>query len=721
MDKFRVYKQLKKVILFIVLSVSLNFFNVYGKVQNKEAKITKKIKPPIAKKIKKELIKHGDTRIDNYFWLRERENPEVISYLKAENAYLKETLKHTDDFQEKLFKEIVGRIKKDDSSVPYRKNGYFYYTRYEKEKEYPIYCRKKENMKGKEEVLLNVNNMAEGHKFYRVTGLSISPDNNKLSYGVDTISRRKYSIFIKDLKTGKILPDKIINTTGRAVWAEDNKTMFYTAKDKTLRAYKIFRHQLGGNTNEDKEIYHEKDPTFSTYVSRTKSDKYIMIASYSTLSTEFRFIKAEDPGQEFKIIHPREKDLEYSVDHFEGNFYIKTNYKAKNFRLMSTPVNKTSKSDWKEIIPHRKDVFLTDFEIFRDFLVLSERKNGLINLRVIKWKDKSEHYLNFGEEAYSAYISYNPEFKTNQLRYGYSSMTTPGSTYDYNMEKRTKKLLKQQEVIGDFKPENYKTERHYALAKDGAKIPISLVYRTGMKKDGKNPLLLYGYGSYGASMSAYFSSVRLSLLDRGFVYAIAHIRGGQEMGRYWYEDGKLLKKKNTFTDFIDCAEYLIGKKFTTPGKLFAMGGSAGGLLMGAIVNMRPDLFKGIVAGVPWVDVITTMLDDTIPLTTSEYDEWGDPNKKEYYDYMLSYSPYDNVGKKNFPSMLVTTGLHDSQVQYWEPAKWVAKIRANKTDDNILLLHTNMDAGHGGVSGRFRRYRETALEYAFMFDLMGIRE
>ncbi|MEN8154718.1 MAG: S9 family peptidase [Acidobacteriota bacterium] len=681
----------------------------------------KKIKPPIAKIIKRELVKHGHIRIDNYFWLRDRKDPEVINYLKAENSYLKESLKHTEKFQKDLFDEIVGRIKKDDTSVPYKKNGYFYYTRYEKGKEYPIYCRKKESMKGKEEVLLNVNNMAKGYKYFHVTGLSVSPDNKKLSYGVDTVSRRKYSIFIKNLETGKIFPEKIINSTGRAVWANDNKTIFYTKKDKTLRAYKIFRHLLKTKTIKDKEIYHEKDSTFSAFAIKTKSDKYIMILSYSTLSTEYRFIDASIPMDDFKIIHPRENDLEYSVDHYKNNFYIKTNYKAKNFRLMSTPVTKTSKSNWKEIIPHRKDVFLSGFELFQDNLVLSERKNGLINLRVIRWKDKSEHYLDFGEEAYAAYISYNPEFNTRLLRYGYSSMTTPDSTYDYDMGKRTRKLLKQQEVIGDFKPENYKTERHYAKAKDGTKIPISLVYRKGIKKDGENPLLLYAYGSYGASMNPYFSSVRLSLLDRGFVYAIAHIRGGQEMGRYWYEDGKLLKKKNTFTDFIDCAEYLVEKKFTNSGKIFAMGGSAGGLLMGAIVNMKPGLFKGVVAQVPWVDVVTTMLDDTIPLTTSEYDEWGDPNKKEYYDYMLSYSPYDNVGKKKFPSMLVTTGLHDSQVQYWEPAKWVAKIRANRTDNNILLLHTNMEAGHGGASGRFKRYRETALEYAFMFNLLGIKE
>ena len=679
------------------------------------------IKPPVAEKIKKELTIHGDTRVDNYYWLNERENPKVLEYLKAENEYKEAVMKHTEALQEKLYNEIVGRIKQTDMSVPYKESGYYYYSRYEEGNEYPIYCRKKGSLEKEEKILLNVNEMAEGYEFYNVAGYSVSSNNNLIAFGVDTVSRRKYTIYFKNLTTGEILPDKIPNTTGRAAWANDNKTVFYSIKDKTLRSYKILKHVLGIDVSSDKEVYHEKDVTFGTYVYKTKSKKYLIIGCGSTLSSEYRFLDAAKPDGEFKIIQPREKDLLYSIAHYKDKFFIRTNYKAKNFRLMETPVHKTTKENWKEVIPHREDVLLQGYEIFRDFLVVNERKNGLPNLRIIRWDKKGEHYLDFGEETYSAYIAYNPEFDTDLLRYRYSSLTTPGSVFDYNMNTKKKKLLKQQEVLGDFDSENYHAERLYATAKDGTKVPISLVYRKGLEKNGDNPLLLYGYGSYGASMNANFSSVRLSLLDRGFVYVIAHIRGGQEMGRYWYEEGKLLKKKNTFTDFIACAEHLIAEKFTNSEKLFALGGSAGGLLMGAVVNMRPDLFKGIIAAVPWVDIITTMLDDSVPLTTSEFDEWGNPNNKEYYDYMLSYSPYDNVKAKDYPAMLVTTGLHDSQVQYFEPAKWVAKLRTSKTDDNILLLHTNMEAGHGGVSGRFRRYRETALEYAFMLDLIGINK
>lgn len=675
------------------------------------------IKPPVAEKIAKELTLHGDTRVDNYFWLNQRDNPKVIEYLKAENAYKQAVLKHTEELQETLFKEIVGRIKQTDMSVPYKENGYYYYTGYKEGFEYPIYYRKRENLEAEEEILLNVNEMAEGYDFFNVTGLSVSSNNNLISYGVDTVSRRKYTIYFKDLTSGKIFSDEIPNTSGRAAWANDNKSVFYTLKDETLRPYKIFKHVLGTEVSSDELIFHEADNTYNTYAYKSKSKKFIIIGSTSTLSSEFRFLNADHPEEEFKIINPREKDLLYDVTHFGGYFYILTNNNAQNFRLMKTPLDKTTKENWIEVIPHRKDVLLQNFTLFKEFFVLNERKKGLPNLRIIKWEDNSEYYLDFGEEAYSAYVSINPEFDTELLRYGYSSLTTPSSTYDYNMKTREKKLLKQQEVLGDFSPENYRTERLYAAARDGVEVPISLVYRKGLEKNGDNPLLLYAYGSYGSSMNASFRSDRLSLLDRGFVYAIAHIRGGQEMGRWWYEDGKLLHKKNTFTDFIDCAEYLIAEKFTNKDKLFAAGGSAGGLLMGAILNMRPDLWEGVVASVPYVDVITTMLDDSIPLTSGEWDEWGDPRKKEYYDYMLSYSPYDQVKAQDYPAMLVTTGLHDSQVQYWEPAKWVAKLRDLKTDDNILLLHTNMEAGHGGQSGRFRRYRETALEYAFFLDLL----
>lgn len=707
---------MKKQTLFSLIFIIL--LNMSCKENTKD----KVPQPPVAQKIKKELTIHGDTRIDNYFWLRERENPKVIEYLNAENAYTDSVMAHTKDFQTKIFDEIVGRIKKDDSSVPYKENGYFYYSRYEKNGEYPIYCRKKDNLDAEEEIMLNVNEMAKGYSFYQIGGYQVSEDNKILAYSADTVSRRKYTIYFKDLTTDELLPDKIAITTGGITWANDNKTVYYTTKDpETLRSDKIYRHTLGTEQSEDKLVFEEKDETFSTFVYKSKSKKYLIIGSSSTLSTEYRYASADEAKPVFKVFQPREKDLEYHISHFEGKFYVRTNWNAKNFRLMETPIDKTSKENWKEIIPNRDDVLLEGIDVFKNYLVLSERKNGLTELRIVNQTDKSEYYLDFGEETYSAWTSTNLDFDTDILRYGYTSLTTPNSTFDYNMQTKEKTLLKQQEVLGDFSPDNYEAKRLWATAEDGTKIPISLVYKKGVKLDGNNPLLQYAYGSYGYSMDSYFSPVRLSLLDRGFVYAIAHVRGGEEMGRYWYEDGKLLKKKNTFTDFIACSEYLIKEKYTNKDKLFAMGGSAGGLLMGAIANMRPGLYKGIVAQVPWVDVVTTMLDSSIPLTTSEYDEWGNPNEKVYYDYMLSYSPYDQVKAQNYPNMLVTTGLHDSQVQYFEPTKWVAKLRAMKTNDNLLLLTINMDTGHGGASGRFDRYKETALEYVFMFDLLGIKK
>ena len=677
------------------------------------------ITPPRAKKVEKELTIHGDTRIDPYYWLNERDNPEVIAHLEAENRYKEAVLEPTEELQEKLFEEIVGRIKKTDMSVPYKFQGYFYYTRYEGEGEYPIYCRKAGSLDDEEEILLNVNEMAEGHDYYHVAGHSVSPDNRLLAYGVDTVSRRKYKIHFKNLETGEVLVDTIPNTTGGAVWAADNKTVFYAAKDDTLRAYKILRHALGTPVSEDVEIFHEEDPTFSTHVFKSKSRDYIFIGSFHTLSSEYRYIRADQPEAEFRIIQPRERDLEYDVEHFGDHFYILTNLGAENFRLMKTAIADPGKDRWEEVIPHRTEVLLENFEIFKNHLVLGERKEGLRQLRVRRWDGSEDYYVKFEEPAYTSYVSTNPEFDTPILRYGYTSLTTPNSIYDYHMDTREKELLKQEEVVGDFSPENYRSERFFVTARDGARVPLSMVYHKDVDKSGENPLLLYGYGSYGASMDPYFSSSRLSLLDRGFIFAIAHIRGGEEMGRQWYENGKLLKKKNTFYDFIDCAQYLVEKKYTNPDRLFAMGGSAGGLLMGAVVNMEPDLFKGIVAGVPWVDVVTTMLDDSIPLTTAEYDEWGDPNKKEYYDYMLSYSPYDNVTARAYPHILVTTGLHDSQVQYFEPAKWVQKLRELNTGDSRILLHINMEGGHGGISGRFRRHKETAMEYAFMLNLVGI--
>lgn len=675
--------------------------------------------PPQARQIPKELTTHGDTRVDKYYWLNERENPEVIAYLNAENEYTDKMLSHTENLQQELYQEIVGRIKQTDESVPYKDKGYWYYTRYEEGKEYPIFARKKGSLDAPEEVMLNANLRAEGQSYYAASGMDVSPNNRLLAFGEDTVSRRKYTLRFKDLQTGELLPDQIPNTTGSAVWANDNKTVYYTMKDPALRSFKIFKHTLGTPASQDQEVYHEADETFSTFVYKTKSDKYIIIGSGSTVSNEYRYLDADNPSGKFKVLQARERGLEYSVDHFGDKFYIVTNKDgASNFKLMQTPVNKTGKENWKEVIPRREDVLLEGIEIFKDYLVLQERKNGLTEIRVRKWNDpKTDYYIDFGEEAYTAYVDVNPDFDSQTLRFGYTSMTTPYSTYDYNMQTKEKDLLKQQEVLGDFDPNNYEAKRIYATATDGTKIPVSLVYRKGISLNGQNPTLLYGYGSYGNSMNPSFSSPRLSLLDRGFVFAIAHIRGGQEMGRQWYEQGKMLQKKNTFTDFIDAAEYLVEQNYTNPDKLFAQGGSAGGLLMGAVVNMRPDLFEGVLAAVPFVDVVTTMLDTSIPLTTGEFDEWGNPAEKQYYDYMLSYSPYDNVEAKDYPNMLVTTGLHDSQVQYWEPAKWVAKLREMKTDDNMLLLHTNMEAGHGGASGRFERYKETALQYAFLLNLL----
>lgn len=676
------------------------------------------IAAPVAAKIPKELTIHGDTRTDDYYWLNDRENPEVIAYLNAENAYQEAVMADTKDFQEKLFQEMKGRIKEDDESVPYKDNGYFYLTRYEEGKEYPIYSRKKDNLQAPEEVMLNVNDLAKGYSFFNVAGQSVSPSNELLAYGEDTLSRRIYTIRFKNLKTGEMLADEIPNTTGGAVWSNDNKYVFYSVKDETLRPVKVYRHQMGTPSTSDKLIYEEKDDTFSAYVYKTKSKKYVVIGAYQTLSQEYRVLNADNPTGEFRLIQPRERGLEYSIGHFGDKFYIRTNLDARNFRLMSTPENATTKENWTEVIPNRDDVLFEDMDMFKNYLVLSERKNGITQLRIRPWSGAAEHYIEFGEAAYVAATSTNPEFDTDVLRISYQSMTTPVTVYDYDMGSKQLTVMKQQEVLGDFDPANYESERLYATARDGAKVPISIVYRKGYKKDGQQPLLLYGYGSYGASMDPYFSSARLSLLDRGFAFAIAHIRGGEEMGRHWYEDGKLLKKKNTFNDFIDCGEFLIQEKYTGKDHLFAQGGSAGGLLMGAVINMRPDLWKGVIAAVPFVDVITTMLDESIPLTTGEYDEWGNPNEKQSYDYMLSYSPYDQVEAKDYPAMLVTTGLHDSQVQYWEPAKWVAKLREMKTDKKPLLLHTNMDAGHGGSSGRFERLKEVALEYTFLLDLAG---
>ncbi|WP_299311989.1 S9 family peptidase [uncultured Aquimarina sp.] len=678
---------------------------------------------PIADKKATHLEKHDDVRVDNYFWLNDKDNPEVIDYLKRENDYNDKMTAHTKGFQKDLFEEMKSRIKEDDASVPYKLNGYWYITRYETGRDYPIYSRKKENLDAPEEILFDCNKEAEEHAYFKMVGLNVSPDNTLIAFGLDTISRRKYTIRIKNLITGEIYPDKIETTTGGSTWAADSKTLFYTKKDnETLRSYKIFRHTLNTNSENDDEVYHEKDDTFNTFVYKTKSKKYIVIGSSSTLTSEYHILKADNPIGDFTVFQPRIRGLEYGIAHYEDSFYVLTNADAaKNFKLMKVSEKDTLKENWKNLISHRKDVLLEDVDIFKEYLVISERSNGLNRINIKKWDGTDDYYLPFDNETYTAYVSTNVDFDTKILRYAYNSLTTPNSVIDFDMNTREKEVKKEQEVLGgNFDKNNYISERVWGTAIDGTKVPISLVYKKNIKKDGTNPLLQYAYGSYGSTIDPYFSTVRLSLLDRGFIYAIAHIRGGEYLGRSWYEDGKLFKKKNTFTDFIDCSKFLIEEGYTSSEHLYGMGGSAGGLLMGAIVNMAPKLYNGIVAAVPFVDVVTTMLDDSIPLTTGEYDEWGNPNEKEYYDYMKSYSPYDNVVAQEYPNMLVTTGLHDSQVQYWEPAKWVAKLRELKIDTNQLLLHTNMEAGHGGASGRFEALKEVAEEYAFLLDLEGIK-
>lgn len=681
-------------------------------------------KAPVAAIVPHDRIIHGDTVVDNYYWMidyfkKGPDSTKVVDYLKAENAYLDTMMAATKQFQEDLFKEMKSRIKEKDESVPVFKNGYFYYTRTEDGQQYFKYCRKKGSLSAKEEILLDVDDLAKGNAYYSATGFSISPDNKLLAFGVDKVSRRQYTINIKNLETGEIYKDAITNTEADPVWANDNKTIFYTAKNKvTLLSEKIKKHILGTDANTDVVVYDEKDNTNYIGVIKSKNNRYIFIGSQGTLTSEYRMINADQPESTFSIFTPRTKDVLYDVYPVDGKFLIRTNWNAKNFRLMECPLDKTAKENWKEVIPNRTDVLLENVEEFKDYTVLAERKNGLNELRILK-KDGSDYYMKFDEPVYTASIGANAEFDTKTLRYLYTSLTTPSSTYDYNLATKEQKLLKQTEVLGGYNPKDYVTERVFATAKDGTKIPIALVYKKGFEKGDNSPLLLYGYGSYGSSSNATFSSQRLSLLDRGFVFAIANIRGGQEMGRQWYEDGKLMKKQNTFTDFIAAGEYLIDQKYTSKGHLYAHGGSAGGLLMGAIVNLAPDLWNGIIADVPFVDVVNTMLDESIPLTTNEFDEWGNPKQKMAYDYMKAYSPYENVEKKNYPNMLVTTGLHDSQVQYFEPAKWVAKLRATKTDKNVLLLKTNMEFGHGGASGRFDYLKDVSLRWAFLFALEGI--
>jgi oligopeptidase B len=679
---------------------------------------------PVAEKKSHWRNLHDDKVLDNYYWMYDYfgkgpDSTKVVDYLKAENAYLETAMSGSNKMQVDLFQEMKARIKEKDESLPVFKNGYYYYSRTEEGKQYYKYCRKKESLNATEEVLLDVDKMAEGHTYYAASGFAISENNKLLAFGIDEVSRRQYTIYIKNLETGEILKDVIVNTEGDPCWANDNKNLFYTFKNPvTLLSEKIKRHTLGAA--KDVIVYDEKDKSNYIGVSKSKNNKFIFISSNATMSTEIKMIDAAKPNEEFKIFQPRMKNVLYDVITLADKFLILTNKdSALNFKLMECSLNKTNSINWKEVIPHRKDVLLQGVEEFKDFIVINEVKDGLVQLCIQNLKDNSSHYLNFGEVAYTAYFGSNPDYTSTTLRYGYTSLTTPNSTYDYNLVTRDKKLMKQQEIIGGYDASQYVSERLYAIAIDGTKVPISLVYKKGFKKDGKSPLLLYSYGSYGSSSDAGFSSTRLSLLDRGFVFAIAHIRGGQEMGRQWYEDGKMMKKKNTFTDFIDCGKFLIAENYTSKEHLYAIGGSAGGLLMGAVANMEPDMWHGIIAAVPFVDVVNTMLDESIPLTTNEFDEWGNPKNKEAYFYMKSYSPYENVEAKNYPNILVTTGLHDSQVQYFEPAKWVAKLRAVKTDNNVLFLKTNMEFGHGGASGRFDYLKDLALNYSFLFALEGI--
>jgi len=691
-------------------------------VKEQELKLPQ-IAAPVAKKQAHEIIsKHGDIRVDNYYWLNNREDKEVIDYLTAENNYLDTMMAHTNEFQEALFNEMRGRIKEDDSTVPYKLDDYYYYTRYITGGEYPIYCRKKGTLNAPEEIIADGNELGKNQAYFNMF-TSVSPDHKLVALVIDTVGRNFYTVKFKEIASGKMLSDRIPNTRGGYVWTNDNKSMLYAVPDEvTLRSYLIKRHVLGNPVSNDQLVYEEKDQTLSVGIGKTKSKKYFIISSGRTDANFSQFLSADNPAKPI-IIEALQDNIEYSVDHAGGNnFYIYTNLEAVNYRLVETPISKPGKANWEDVIPHREDVYLQNVDYFNNHLALVEMKAGLPSIRIIKNSDKSEHSIAFDEPAYYAGIGYNPEFNTNIIRFNYQSMTTPNSTYDYNMDTRNRELKKEQEVLGGFNKLEYATERIMVKARDGKEIPLSIVYRKdAFKKDGTSPGWIYGYGSYGASMYPTFNSSRLSLLDRGFVYAIAHIRGGQEMGGAWYEDGKMMNKKNTFYDFIDCSKWLVENKYVAEDKLFASGGSAGGLLMGAVVNMAPELYRGIIAAVPFVDVITTMEDESIPLTTFEWLEWGNPSIKEQYNYMLSYSPYDNVENKAYPNMLITTGLHDSQVQYWEPAKWVAKLREMKTDNNKLYLYTNLDAGHGGASGRFRRLRETAREYTFVFDILGMKE
>ncbi len=677
-----------------------------------------KIQPPKAKKISYVHEMHGHRRLDNYHWMKERDAPEVIDYLNQENDYYEQMTAHTADLKEELFQEIKGRLKEDDESVPYLYNGYWYITKMETGESYPYYYRRKDGT-DKTELLFNVNEMAQGHEFYKLSGINVSPNNNLIAYGVDAVGRREYSLFVKNLETGEIKADAVLGTTGSSVWANDNHTLFFARQDpKTLRADKIFKYSLDQDVKDAQVIYEEKEDTFNCFVYKTMSARYIMIKSSSTLSDEIRFIDASKPDSAFQIIQERQPEMEYSASHYGDHFYIMTNKDdAINFKVMKTAIETPQMENWVDLIPHDPKALLEDLDIFKEFMVVTDRFNGLNRIRIKSWDGTVDYFLPFSSETYTAYTSANFQFDSEVLRYGYNSLTMPPSVIEFNMRSREEKILKTQEIEDPkFDPENYASERVWATAKDGVKIPISLVYRKDKRNLEGNPLLQYGYGSYGHTIDPYFSISRLSLLDRGFIYAIAHVRGGEYLGREWYEQGKMFQKLNTFTDFVACSEYLVEHAFAKAGHLYASGGSAGGLLMGTIMNLAPKLYNGILSAVPFVDVVSTMLDDTIPLTTGEYDEWGNPNIKDSYDYMLSYSPYDQVMDKEYPNVLVTTGYHDSQVQYWEPAKWVARLRDHQKSDNVILFKTDMKSGHSGASGRYDALKEVAIDFAFLLDL-----
>lgn len=677
-------------------------------------------RPPVAAARPYQVVSPSGTRRDDYYWLRDdtRSDKEVLGALKQENAYTDAMLAHTKPLQEEIYNEIVARIKQDDSTVPYLKKGYWYYRRYDTGKEYPIYARKRATLTAAEEILLDANVMANGRGFFQIGEWQVSPDNRMLAWAEDAVGRRQYSLRVKNLETGEILTDAISDVEPSIAWSGDSRTVLYVAKDPvTLLGDKIRKHALGSDPAKDPLVYAEKDTSFYVGVSRSKDEKYVEIRLHSTVSTEMQVARADDPALAFTTLIPRERDHEYEAEHLHGRWIIRTNWQAKNFRIVAAAEKDVAKRNtWRDVVPHREDAFIDAFDLFEDFLAVAEHSNGLSNVLIHPWQGGKPFLIDSQEPAYTARLGANPALDTKLVRYTYTSLTTPPSTYDFDSRSGARTLLKQDPVLGGFEQKNYVTEHVWATARDGTKVPISLVYRKGFKQDGSAPLLQYGYGSYGLSTDPSFSYTIISLLDRGFVYAIAHIRGGQELGRSWYENGKLLSKRNTFTDFIDVTRYLVAEKYAARGRTFALGGSAGGLLMGAVANLAPQDYHGIVALVPFVDVVTTMLDESIPLTTNEFDEWGNPKQKAYYDYMLSYSPYDNVTAKAYPAIFVGTGLWDSQVQYYEPAKWVAKLRKLKTDQNLLVFRINMEAGHGGKSGRFQKYRETAEEYAFMIDL-----